>query len=277
MPCFGITQIPNTKEYVIILHYCKCGNLRDYLNQFEDYNYLSKIKNLLQIAKGLLEIHNAEKVHKDFHSGNILFDVIPFIADLGLCQPVNNENKEGVYGVLPYVAPEVLCGTKYTKAADIYSFGMIMNELLSEEMPYNDAPHDHILTVKICRGLRPKISEDVPKLLANLIMKCWDAKPENRPTARELFQILCKWNGECNGDYYTKCDSSSEIYSQIKDCEEIRKNNKLKNKSLGNKHKNIQTHPQAIYTSRLLNFKNLPQPVNSSTDLQTYQYNSGNI
>jgi serine/threonine protein kinase len=208
LPCVGITQIPNTKEYVMILPYCEGGNLRDHLtNQFEDYDYLLKIKNLSQIAKGLRFIHNAGKVHKDFHSGNILFygnTILPFISDLGLCQPVNNENKEGVYGVLPYVAPEVLRGYQYTKAADIYSFGMIMNELLSEELPYNDVPHDHILTVKICRGLRPKIAEDVPKLLANLIMKCWDAKPENRPTARELYQILFKWNSDCNGFFYAE-------------------------------------------------------------------------
>ena len=42
------------------------------------------------------------------------------------------------------------------------------------------------------------------------------------------------------------------------------------------KSKSLQTHPQAIYTSRLLNFKNLPEPVNSS-DLSSFQFNSGNL
>ena len=164
-----------------------------------------------------------------------------------------------------------------------------MNEYLSEEIPYNNIPHDHVLAVNICQGLRPKISEDVPKLLADLIMKCWDSKPENRPTARELYQILKKWNSECgndssddssdnssddsnsethiddsSNDSNNKCDNNSEIYSQIQECEKIRKN-KLKNRI--DKNINIQTHPQAIYTSRLLNFKNLPEPVNS-TNLQ---------
>src|SRR5215213_10481721 len=174
----------------MVLEYCEGGSLRNYyLNHFEDYSYESKIKNLLQIAKGLLDIHNAKKVHKDFHSGNILYGSRFNISDLGMCQPVNNEElsvkKEGVYGVLPYMAPEVLCKHQYTKAADIYSFGIIMNELMSEETPYHDIPHDQILTVGICQGLRPKISEDTPKLLANLIMKCWDAKVEIRLTAKE--------------------------------------------------------------------------------------------
>ena len=48
-----------------------------------------------------------------------------------MCQPVNNGGSvKGVYGVLPFMAPEVLRGYQYTKAADIYSFGIIMNELI---------------------------------------------------------------------------------------------------------------------------------------------------
>ena len=147
--CYGITQNPNTKDYMMVLHYCKNGNLRNYLNKSKNYiDYASKINKLLQISRGLLDIHNAGKVHKDFHSGNILFIDGPFIGDLGMCQPANNKEqsvkREGVYGVLPYMAPEVLCGSQYTKAADIYSFGIIMNELMSEEIPYHDIPHDQI-------------------------------------------------------------------------------------------------------------------------------------
>ena len=169
------------------------------------------------------------------------------------------------------MAPEVLHEYEYTKAADIYSFGIIINELMSEEIPYNDISHDQILTVGICQGLRPKISEDTPKLLTDLIMKCWDAKVENRPTAKELYQILNKWNIECGDNEDSDENENSEIYIQIEECKKIRKP-KLKNKPEEYKPKNIQTHPQAIYTSRLLNFKNLPEPVNYS-----YGFYSGNV
>ena len=241
----------------MVLRYCKDGDLRKYLNQSDTKNYELKIDKLLYIARRLLDIHNAGKVHKDFHSGNILFGNGVYISDLGMCQPANNEaKKEGIYGVLPYMAPEVLRGCQYTKAADIYSFGIVMNEFMSEETPYNNIPHDHILAVKICKGLRPEISEDTPKLLADLITKCLDAKSDNRPTAKELYEILYEWYSYI---YY----KSGEIYSQVEECEKIREN-KLKNKSNEDKSKNFQTHPQAIYSSRLLNFKNLPEPVNSS-------------
>jgi hypothetical protein len=70
--------------------------------------------------------------------------------------------EEGIYGVLPYVAPDVLRGHQY---ADNYSF-------MTEEITYNNIPHDHSLAIKICKGLRPKISNDTPKLISDLIIKC---------------------------------------------------------------------------------------------------------
>ncbi|CAB4430745.1 unnamed protein product [Rhizophagus irregularis] len=241
--CYGMTQDPNTKDYMMVLHYCKNGNLRNYYFNSNDINM--KLYDLSRIANGLLDIHNAGKVHKDFHSGNILEGGTMYISDLGMCQPANNEEKsdkkEGVYGVLPYMAPEVLRGYQYTKAADIYSFGIIMNEFLSEEIPFNDIPHDHILAIKICKGLRPKISEDIPKFL--------------------------KWKE-------TKLDDE-EIYSQMSEYEKIREK-KLKKRLNENKSESIKTHPQAIYTSRLLKFKNLPEPVNSS-DLTSFQVNSDDV
>ena len=63
---------------MMILHYCKDGNLR---NQTKECIYW-KISYLSEIARGLLDIHNVGKVHKDFHSGNILFHKNPYICDL---------------------------------------------------------------------------------------------------------------------------------------------------------------------------------------------------
>ncbi|EXX56704.1 Cdc15p [Rhizophagus irregularis DAOM 197198w] len=264
--CYGITQDPNNKEYMMVIYYCNDGNLRNYLNKSKNYiKYGSKMFDLQRIARGLLDIHNAEKVHKDFHSGNILFSSIPYISDLGMCRPANIKQtvkEEGIYGVLPYMAPEVLRGQQYTKAADIYSFGMIMNEFLSEEIPFNDIPHDEFLAIEICKGLRPTISKDMPKLLADLIIKCWNAEIKNRPTIKELYQTL---KGLYN---YNTC----ELYFQIKEYDKISKE-KFENRSNEDKYKRFKTHPQAIYTSRLLNFKNLPKPVDS-LDLSSFLFSS---
>ena len=80
-----------------------------------------------------------------------------------------------------------------------------------------------------------------------------------------MSSVIWEYTKICFGIKY---DKNSEIYSQIEECDKIRIN-----KSKNNKSKNLQTHPQAIYTSRLLNFKNLPEPVNSSV----LSFNSGNL
>ncbi|GBC26033.2 kinase-like domain-containing protein [Rhizophagus irregularis DAOM 181602=DAOM 197198] len=118
-------------------------------------------------------------------------------------------------------------------------------------------------------GLRPKISEDIPKFLVDLIMKCWDFNAENRPSVKELYQILKLWNQEDE-------KSDSEIRAQMNEYYEKIREKKLKNRSNENESDSIKTHPQAIYTSRLLNFKDLPEPVNSS-DLSSFQINADYI
>ncbi|GBC31743.2 kinase-like domain-containing protein [Rhizophagus irregularis DAOM 181602=DAOM 197198] len=74
-----------------------------------------------------------------------------------------------------------------------------------------------------------------------------------------------EWDGE-------KYNSETEIYFQIEECDKIRKE-KFKNRSSEDKPKSFKIHPQAIYTSRLLNFKNLSKPVNS-LDLSSFQFSS---
>ncbi|EXX77741.1 kinase-like domain-containing protein [Rhizophagus irregularis DAOM 181602=DAOM 197198] len=74
---------------------------------------------------------------------------------------------------MPYIAPEVIRGLGNTKAADIYSFGIIMWEILTGERPYKDQPHDIHLAFKILDGLRPTIPEGTPDNYRNLMQKCW--------------------------------------------------------------------------------------------------------
>ena len=60
-----------------------------------------------------------------------------------------------IYGVLPYITPEVLRGEPYTKAADIYSFGIMMWEMTSGVPAFHNISHDFNLSLDICRGNIP--------------------------------------------------------------------------------------------------------------------------
>ncbi|RGB42545.1 kinase-like domain-containing protein [Rhizophagus diaphanus] len=251
--CYGITKEPETNNYMMVLQYFYKGNLRENLHKLYNINYSEKLMVLHQISIGLKNIHNAGKVHKDFHSGNILFGNNVSISDLGMCQPADyqSEGDDGIFGVLPYIAPEVIRGRQYTKSSDIYSFGIVMNEYLSGVVPFNNISHNFSLACNICKGLRPEIPDYLPKLFAELIMKCWNAEPENRPTVEELCRLI--------NELRLKLDyKDAEICNQIEESERIRFNEQVKNKF-----KQVQ-HPQAIYTSRFLNYRSLPNPMTSS-------------
>ncbi|PKY46201.1 hypothetical protein RhiirA4_461021 [Rhizophagus irregularis] len=74
----------------------------------------------------------------------------------------------------------------YTKAADIYSFGMIMWEFTSGIPAFNNRSHDFNLSLDICKGLRPEIVTSTLPVYARLMKRCC----EKRPTADELYQIF---------------------------------------------------------------------------------------
>ena len=194
---YGISQDPNTKEYILVMRYANDGSLTDYITkEFKYLKWKDKIEILYSIMAGLNIIHQEKLVHCDFHSGNILhFEWLPqkvMIADLGLSVPADQE-PSSIVGVLPYIAPEVLNGKPYTQKSDIYSFGILMSVISTGQQPFNDKAHGHGLMLKICEGLRPAFSNNTPKIYIELAYKCMDADPDNRPTAEEILKTIAFW------------------------------------------------------------------------------------
>ncbi|RHZ69997.1 hypothetical protein Glove_276g51 [Diversispora epigaea] len=261
---YGITKGPETYKYMMVLEYLGGGNLRNYLNNnFNNINWENKLYYLKQLADIFEEIHELGIIHYDFHPGNILSysfnDSLLHISDFGLSKliekNVENPQKRNVFGVLPYIAPEVLCGNEeYTKAADVYSFAIIAYEIITGFQPYSYVPHDEELALKICNGLRPKIPFHTPPLITRMIMRCWNAQINCRPTFEELYEELKKYHD----DYLNNTDI---ITIQIKEAKEFSKNQEAADITTTTP-LNYRTHPQAIYTSRLLSFSNLPKPKN---------------
>ncbi|RHZ77159.1 hypothetical protein Glove_184g93 [Diversispora epigaea] len=271
---YGITQDPETHSYLMVLDYAKDGNLREYLKiNFNNINWKQKLNNLRKLSERLMNIHRLDIVHQDFHPGNILSSNFEDpntmgISDFGLSKLIetnpNNPEKKNIFGVLPYIAPEVLSGEEYTKAADVYSFGIIAYEMITGFPPYPDIPHDNDLALKISNGLRPKIPFHTPKLITRIIMRCWDARVMHRPTFEALKDELYQYYYDYDDYLYNGTNKDSEIVIQIKKAEEFSANQESTNttNSTTTTPLNYQTHPQAIYTSRLLNYSKLPKPKN---------------
>ena len=186
-------------------------DLRKYLQQ--NHNKLTwkdGIQIVYYTVVALLRIHNENAIHRDLHSGNLLylqssqrFD----ISDLGFCGPAD-KSPTSIYGNLPYIAPEVISRKEYTFKSDIYSIGMLMWEISSGQPPFSIYEHDLDFAMNIINGMRPKIVPGTPLEYKSLMEQCWDADPSKRPNANTL------WKKISNIDLHYQ-NISSELTQQI--------------------------------------------------------------
>jgi len=182
-----------------------------------------------------------------------------------LCQQIidKKDNKNKIYGVIPYLAPEALSKKPHTKELDIYSFGMIMWEFTTGKKPFHDRPHNHCLITDILKGERPQITDDTPEFYAELMKKCWDHNPENRPTAEEIWK--------CFKEYFQ--------HKEIIELAEAKRQEIIKSEKFLSNAKNYKHHPESCYTSLLLN-KSIQQAESllnlSSTEIQNNNRNVDN-
>ncbi|EXX53695.1 Mkk2p [Rhizophagus irregularis DAOM 197198w] len=260
---YGISQSPNTKNYIIILQYAESGDFNDWIDKnYKNFDWNSRLEVLSGLIDGLIDIHEKNLVHRDFHTGNILFrfqdEINVCISDMGLCREADNMDKTKIIGVMPYVAPEVLETKPYTQAADIYSFGMIMYFIATGgRKPFDDCAHDVDLSYRITSGIRPEFDEsEVPKYYIDLMKKCWDPNPANRPRLSDIKEMIALFRDSYHQDYKFQEERHYEIEKQFKEAEMRRR--------LDNKRST--THPQANYKARVLNpfIKGLPKDDNNN-------------
>ncbi|POG59843.1 kinase-like domain-containing protein [Rhizophagus irregularis DAOM 181602=DAOM 197198] len=241
--CYGLTQDPSNGNYMLVMNKLDT-DLRKYLQQ--NHNQLTwkeRIQIITDITFALKRIHEENAIHRDLHSGNILVSAKFFISDLGFCGPADKPLKS-IYGNLPYIAPEVIIGKEQTFKSDIYSISMLMWEISSGQPPFNNHEHDYDLAMNIVNGIRPKIVPGTPLEYKNLMKQCWDADPLKRPN---IF-TLRKKTREINLFYQTK---SSEL-SQLKE----------------NNIDNYTSSSSNLFTSKLHQFDNLPEPRNATEEEQ---------
>lgn len=261
IPIYGITQNPSTQDYWIVMSYAEKGNLRNFLrDNFYNITWEQKVEDLWRISVALADLHHVNLVHHDLHPGNILLTYDHFhLSDFGLSKLIERNqiiNPNGnICGVLPYIAPEVLIGEEYTAAADVYSFGIIAYEVFTGNLAYHDISHNYDLALQICNGLRPKIPFHTPRLITRMIMQCWDARPNHRPLYDDLRKLLKQWHNDLIEDKI-----ESEIKIQIEKAKEFTQNQSSNEIFTQLDYK---IHPGAVYTSRLLNYPNLPEPSNA--------------
>ncbi|CAI2165027.1 8464_t:CDS:2 [Funneliformis geosporum] len=182
---------------------------------------------------------NISQILNDLHSGNILLiDHECQIGDLGLSQPANNPLNNDIYGVVPYIAPEIFLDASFSKASDIYSLGMIMWESTTGCKPFANVEHNIDLIIEIIDGKRPKITKDTPECFANLMKRCWDSDPLKRPSITDICKYINDW---C-------CKKENDKFNQA----EVKRLELIELKKLGPDFTE-KSHQNSVYASKTLN------------------------
>jgi serine/threonine protein kinase/predicted hydrocarbon binding protein len=151
-----------------------------------------KLDIAIATAKCMNFLHSCGLIHRDLKSLNLLvskdFDVK--ICDFGLSRFIDRQNQmTNNIGTVSWTAPEIFQKKFYSEKADVYSFGIILWELLTRQTPYEHVEAFSI-PLLVSKGERPEIPKDAPNDWRKLIKACWHQKPSSRPTFKKILQKL---------------------------------------------------------------------------------------
>ncbi|KAH1096334.1 hypothetical protein J1N35_013255 [Gossypium stocksii] len=180
----------------VVVEYLPGGTLKQYLirNRRKKLALKVVIQLALDLSRGLSYLHTRKIVHRDVKTENLLLDAHRNvkIADFGVArvEAWNPSDMTGETGTLGYMAPEVLNGKPYNRKCDVYSFGICLWEIYCCDMPFPNFSFVQVSSAVVQENLRPAIPRCCPSSLANIMRKCWDANPKNRPEMEDVVRML---------------------------------------------------------------------------------------
>lgn len=156
-----------------------------------------KIRLIAQVADAFVYLHSMGVIHRDISRRNVLLDgdMNALVTDFGLSRVLDDPDLEGSQtksniGPVRWLPPEFLSARRYSKAGDVYMYGMFVWELLTELPPYSDIPNLLDVAAAVRSGSRPEMNSSWPSFLCDLMRSCWSADENERPTMREVRALL---------------------------------------------------------------------------------------
>lgn len=201
----------NGDQYPIIFSdYPINGTLRDVLyNKKSKKKAWTKTKKFIciyGIAAAMAFLHRKQIIHFNLSPDSILLDeyLFPKISEFAASQQKTISKEKIKFDSLLYTAPEIFQDDEIDEKVDVYSFGIILNEIYSGKRPYDGIKNPFVLQSKIANNFRPEISSKKSAApLKPLIIRCWSKDPKERPSFSEILQTL-------NNDTFLK-NSKMEI------------------------------------------------------------------
>jgi GTPase SAR1 family protein len=199
------------EPFCMVLEFMEYGSLYDHTHSsaWQGVDWSTRINLALDIARGMAFLHGMMPpiVHRDLKSPNILLATSPVdgrlrakVADFGLSRSLDFSREldgASLEGNNPvWLAPEILLQQNYNEKVDVYSFGLILFEMLTGQDYFGECAFMSDIENLVVSGKRPKIDlvENDPFNVQNeyieLLQACWDPSPTERPTFCEAVGVL---------------------------------------------------------------------------------------
>ncbi|MQM20070.1 hypothetical protein Taro_053084 [Colocasia esculenta] len=196
--------------FCIITEYLSGGSLRAFLHKLEHRSLpLPRLIAIaLEISQGMEYIHSQGIIHRDLKPENILFDKDSCvkIADFGIaCEEAFCDALAEDPGTYRWMAPEMIKHKTYDHKVDVYSFGLLLWEMLTGTIPYEDMTPIQAAFAVVDKNIRPVIPADCSPALRVLIEQCWSLSPDKRPEFWQIVKVLEQFESALARDGTLNC------------------------------------------------------------------------
>ncbi|KAK8522245.1 hypothetical protein V6N13_115220 [Hibiscus sabdariffa] len=211
------TKPPNL---CIITEFMSGGSVYDYLHKHKGvFKLPTLLKVAIDVSKGMNYLHQNDIIHRDLKAANLLMDENEAVkvADFGVARV---KAQSGVMtaetGTYRWMAPEVIEHKPYDHKADVFSFGIVLWELLTGKIPYEFLTPLQAAVGVVQKGLRPSIPKHTNPRLTELLERCWQQDPALRPDFAEIIEILQQIAKEVGDEGEDRRKSSGGFFSVLR-------------------------------------------------------------
>ncbi|XP_038574144.1 mitogen-activated protein kinase kinase kinase 7-like [Micropterus salmoides] len=268
----AVLESPN---YGIVTEYASKGSLYEYLSseQSEEMDMEQIMTWAIQIAKGLHYLHAeapVKVIHRDLKSRNVVMtaDKVLKICDFGASKFLSHTTHMTVVGTFPWMAPEVIQSLPVSETCDTYSYGVVLWEMLTREVPFKGFEGLQVAWLVVEKQERLTIPTSCPASFAELMRKCWQADPKERPQFKQVLVTLetmandSRLPEQCNSFLHNKDQWRCEIESTLERLRKLERELYSKEKELEERERRLK-----LWEERLMERSNMtPSPTSLLMD-----------